>query len=113
MLSGVGRQTRRLVLSSTQNVMHNNHERPAFRLTCIQALQSLLPLGKPEMDPKPAVIDEVPFEESDIADVREPPFPGNFFHNGYANGQFGEAEDDWEDEDEEDEEGVEPECRQQ
>lgn len=67
------------------------------------------------MDPKPAVIDEVPFEESDIADVREPPFPGNFFDDGYANDQFGEHEGDWEDEDEDedDDEGVEPECRQQ
>ncbi|KAI0767920.1 hypothetical protein BC629DRAFT_876310 [Irpex lacteus] len=57
------------------------------------ALAALLPPGKPEMDPKPAVIDEVPFEASDIAD-------------------FGETEDDWEDEDEEDD-GYEPECRQQ
>ncbi|KAI0701331.1 hypothetical protein BC835DRAFT_1323461 [Cytidiella melzeri] len=74
------------------------------------ALEALLPPGKPEMDPKPAVIDEVAFEESDLEDVREPPFPGTFFDDGYA--KFGDHEDDWEDEDE-DEEGVEPECRQQ
>lgn len=75
-----------------------------------QALAALLPPGKPELDPKPAVIDEVAFEESDIADVREPPFPGNFFDDGYA--KFGDNEDEWEDEDEDDD-GYEPECRQQ
>ncbi|CAL1716820.1 unnamed protein product [Somion occarium] len=58
------------------------------------ALEALLPPKKPEMDPKPAVIDEVPFEERDIVD-------------------FGEGDEgDWEDEDEEDETG-EPECRPQ
>ena len=70
----------------------------------------MLPPGKPELDPKPAVIDEVAFEESDIADVREPPFPGNFFDDGYA--KFGDNEEEWEDEDEDDD-GYEPECRQQ
>lgn len=63
-----------------------------------KALEDLLPPKKPEMDPKPAVIDEVPFEESDIVD-------------------FGEGDDDdWEDEDEEEEDEddlSEPECRTQ
>ncbi|KAI0710127.1 DnaJ-domain-containing protein [Earliella scabrosa] len=60
-----------------------------------QALSALLPPKKPEMDPKPAVVDEVPFEESDIVD-------------------FGEGDEaDWEDEDDDDDDGMEPECRPQ
>ncbi|CDO74911.1 hypothetical protein BN946_scf184988.g18 [Trametes cinnabarina] len=58
-----------------------------------KALAGLLPPKKPEMDPKPAVVDEVPFEESDIID-------------------FGDDEEEWEDEDDEDD-GMEPECRTQ
>lgn len=78
-----------------------------------QALEALLPPKKPEMDPKPAVIDEVDFEESDIADVRETPFAGgNFFDHGFSN-QFGDDEHDWEDEDDEEDEMGEPECRPQ
>ncbi|KAI0784164.1 DnaJ-domain-containing protein [Abortiporus biennis] len=76
----------------------------------VKALEALLPPKKAEMDPKPAVIDEVPFEESDIVDVRETPFNGsNFFDHGFGT-QFGEDEADWEDED--DEHG-EPECTTQ
>ncbi|OCH95463.1 DnaJ-domain-containing protein [Obba rivulosa] len=57
------------------------------------ALERLLPPKKREMDPRPAVVDEVPFEETDIVD-------------------FGTGdEDDWEDEDEE--HGEEPECQHQ
>ena len=67
------------------------------------------------MDPKPAVIDEVPFEESDIVDVRESPFaPSNFFDHGFG-AQFGaDNDEDWEDdeEEEEDEDGQ-PESRPQ
>ncbi|GJE94872.1 DnaJ-domain-containing protein [Phanerochaete sordida] len=48
-----------------------------------KALEALLPPKKPELDPKPAVIDEVAFEESDLAD-------------------FGDDENDWEDDEEED-----------
>ena len=41
------------------------------------------------------MIDEVDFEESDLADVRETPFAGgNFFDHGFAN-QFGDDENDW------------------
>jgi len=59
-----------------------------------KALEELLPPKKPEMEPKPAVIDEVPFEEGDIVD-------------------FGEGDDeDWEDDDDDDEHG-EPDCRPQ
>nr|VWO95890.1 Uncharacterized protein [Ganoderma boninense] len=81
----------------------------------IQALAAILPPKKPEMDPKPAIVDEVPFEESDIVDVRETPFPAgsNFFD--HASGfQFGEGDEgDWEDEDDDDDDGIEPECRPQ
>ena len=82
-------------------------------MICAQALEALLPPKKPEMDPKPAVIDEVDFEESDLADVRETPFAGsNFFDHGFDT-QFGEGdEEDWEDDDEDDEHG-EPDCRPQ
>ena len=77
-----------------------------------QALEALLPPKKPEMDPKPAVVDEVAYEESDIADVREQAFAGgNFFDHGFST-QFGEG--DWEDEDEDDDDDMdEPECRPQ
>ena len=57
------------------------------------------------------MIDEVPFEESDIVEVRETPFTdGTFFDHGFAS-QFGDEEEDWEDE--EDSEDGEPECRNQ
>lgn len=90
----------------------------------LQALEGLLPPKKPEMDPRPAVVDEVPFEESDIVDVRAHHFPGSSFfdRSGFAQ-QFGEGEDGWEDddddEDDDDEEdewgphGHEPECQPQ
>ncbi|KAI0370384.1 DnaJ-domain-containing protein [Pilatotrama ljubarskyi] len=57
-----------------------------------KALAGLLPPKKDEMDPKPAIVDEVPFEESDIVDFG------------------GDDEEDWEDEDDD---GMEPECRTQ
>jgi DnaJ family protein A protein 2 len=62
-----------------------------------RALESILPPKKREMSPRPPVVDEAEFEESDIVD-------------------FGEEEDDWEDEDDEDldgDDGAQPECRQQ
>ena len=68
------------------------------------------------MDPKPAVIDEVPFEGGDIVDVRETRFAGsNCFDHGFGT-QFGDDDEgDWEDEDDEDDEDEmgEPECRPQ
>ncbi|THH30004.1 hypothetical protein EUX98_g4195 [Antrodiella citrinella] len=79
-----------------------------------QTLEALLPPKKTEMEPKPAVIDEVPFEEGDIVDVRETPFAGtNFFDHGFDT-QFGEGDDeeDWEDDEDDDEHG-EPDCRPQ
>lgn len=81
--------------------------------TALQALEVLLPAKKPEIDPKPAVIDEVPFEESEIVDVRATPFAsGNFFDQGFAS-QFGDEEEDWEDDEEDEDEDGEPECRTQ
>lgn len=80
-----------------------------------QTLEAILPPKKAEMEPKPAVIDEVPFEEGDIVDVRATPFAGsNFFDHGFDT-QFGEGDGDgWEDdEDDEDDEHGEPECRPQ
>jgi DnaJ family protein A protein 2 len=70
-----------------------------------------------EMSPRPPVVDEAEFEESDIVDVRARSFPAgsDFFDQGFQS-QFGEGEDDWEDEDDgdlEDHIGAEPECRQQ
>ncbi|KAH9945316.1 DnaJ-domain-containing protein [Epithele typhae] len=81
------------------------------------ALAAVLPPKKAEMDPKPAVVDEVPFEESEIVDVRERPFPAgsNFFDHAHGF-QFGEGEEaDWEDDEDDDDEddGMEPECRTQ
>ncbi|KAL0954649.1 hypothetical protein HGRIS_003601 [Hohenbuehelia grisea] len=63
------------------------------------ALDKLLPPKKADVQPRPAVVDDAEFEESDIMD-------------------FGDDEDGWEDEDDEDEEygfheGPEPECRPQ
>jgi len=62
-----------------------------------KTLESMLPPKKTEMSPRPPVVDEAEFEESDIV-------------------EFGEGEDDWEDEDDEDLDddiGAQPECRQQ
>jgi DnaJ family protein A protein 2 len=68
------------------------------------ALESMLPPKTMEMSPRPSVVDEADFEESDIVD-------------------FGEDDDDWEDDDDGDDDddddayddhmGAEPECRQQ
>ncbi|OAX37773.1 DnaJ-domain-containing protein [Rhizopogon vinicolor AM-OR11-026] len=82
------------------------------------ALERLLPPKKPNMDPMPEVVDEAPYEEGDIVDVRARSFPASsdFFDQGFPS-QFGEGdEDDWEDEDEDDYDhdmGGEPECRPQ
>lgn len=80
----------------------------------LQKLGPLLPPKKEDVDPRPAVVDEAEFEESDIVDVRARSFPAspNFFDHGFAS-QFGEGDEDaWEDEGE-DEMGGDPECRTQ
>ncbi|KAG1747085.1 uncharacterized protein EDB91DRAFT_1245535 [Suillus paluster] len=83
------------------------------------ALERLLPPKKLDMDPMPEIVDEVPYEEGDIVDVRARSFPAgsDFFDQGFAS-QFGDGdEDDWEDEDDDDYDnddmGGEPECRPQ
>jgi DnaJ family protein A protein 2 len=72
------------------------------------------------MDPMPEVVDEVPYEEGDIVDVRARSFPASsdFFDQEFAS-QFGEGDEDgWEDDDDDDYDdhddmGGEPECRPQ
>jgi DnaJ family protein A protein 2 len=85
----------------------------------LEALERLLPSKKPDMDPMPEIVDEVPYEEGDIVDVRARSFPAgsDFFDQGFAS-QFGEGDDDdWEDDDGDDYDndnmGGEPECRPQ
>ncbi|KAF8896222.1 hypothetical protein BD779DRAFT_1494583 [Infundibulicybe gibba] len=78
------------------------------------ALASLLPPKKKDIDPRPDVVDEAEFEETNIADVRARSFPAspNFFDQGFAS-QFGDGDDDgWEDDDDDDD-GMGPECRPQ
>ncbi|KAI6122172.1 hypothetical protein EDD16DRAFT_1894626 [Pisolithus croceorrhizus] len=83
------------------------------------ALARLLPPKKADIDPAPEVIDEAPFEEADLEDVRARCFPASsdFFDQAFAS-QFGEGDgDEWEDDDDDDyddhEMGGEPECRPQ
>jgi DnaJ homolog subfamily A member 2 len=86
------------------------------KVDVVQALTALLPPKKAEVEPRPAIVDEVPFEEADAAHVRGRAFPpgADFFEHGFGP-QFGDDDDDddegaWEDDD--DEEGT-PECRTQ
>ena len=81
-----------------------------------QALEALLPPKKTDVEPRPAVVDEAEYEESDMVEVRARSFPADtdFFDQGFAfASQFGEGADEeaWEDDD--DEGGAEPECRTQ
>ncbi|THH19798.1 hypothetical protein EW146_g1418 [Bondarzewia mesenterica] len=78
------------------------------------ALEALLPPKKADVEPKPQVVDEVPYEESDMVEVRARSFPAgsDFFDQVFAS-QFGEGADDDAWEDDEDEDGAEPECRTQ
>ena len=68
-------------------------------------LESFLPPKKKELEPLPEIVDEVPYEESDIGELR------SSFLDGGLDGQFGDDDSDWEDEDDEDVE--QPECRPQ
>jgi DnaJ family protein A protein 2 len=80
----------------------------------------VLPPKKKDIEPRPSVVDEAEFEESDVVDVRAQSFPAaaNFFDQSFTS-QFGSREEDWEDEDEDDsfdDDGIfnhEPECRPQ
>lgn len=73
----------------------------------------MLPPKKVDVDPKPEIVDEAAYEETDVVEVRSRSFPAgsDFFDQGFAS-QFGEDEGAWEDDDDDDE-GVEPECRPQ
>lgn len=83
-----------------------------------QELARLLPPKKANIEPAPEIVDNAPFEEADLADVRARCFPASsdFFDQAFAS-QFGGDEDDWEDEDDDDYDdhgmGGEPECRPQ
>ena len=68
-----------------------------------QALEAILPPKKSDIEPRPTIVDEVPYENGDITDVRARSFPAGkgFFDDTF--GQFGETDDDWVDEDEGDE----------
>ena len=74
----------------------------------------MLPPKKVDIEPRPAVVDEVDFEESDIVEVRSGSFPAgpSFFDHGFPS-QFGSREEDWEDEDGEEYGGGQPECNPQ
>ena len=98
-------------------------------MLCVrQTLSALLPPRKSEIDPLPEVVDEVPFETSDLGDVRDPPFSAGahfFDHPSFfgSEAQFGDADDEddegdveggWVDEDDEDGHGMDgAECRHQ
>lgn len=76
------------------------------RLTCLffQALESLLPPKKNDIQPLPSVVDDLEFEETDLAEVRSRSYPAgpNFFDQGFPY-QFGEGDDDdWLDDDDDD-----------
>ncbi|KAH8118129.1 DnaJ-domain-containing protein, partial [Phellopilus nigrolimitatus] len=81
------------------------------------ALYPLLPPKKPDLEPRPAVVDTPAYEEGDFVDVRARSFPaGADFLNqsAFSSFQFGadeDAEEAWTDEDDEGE--GEPECRTQ
>ena len=82
-----------------------------------QALEPLLPPRKPDLEPRPSVVDEPAYEEADSANVRARSFPpGADFLNqsAFSAFQFGadeEDEDAWIDED--DETDGQPECQTQ
>lgn len=97
------------------------HVRQRFPYSLLQALVPLLPPKKEDMVPRPAIVDEAEFEESDMVDVRARSFPASsdFFDQGFES-QFGDGDEgEWEDEEEEegdyDDDGMgpEPECRPQ
>ncbi|EKM78660.1 hypothetical protein AGABI1DRAFT_75045 [Agaricus bisporus var. burnettii JB137-S8] len=72
-----------------------------------QALASLLPPKKQDIEPLPNQVDDAAFEEVDLAEVRSHSYAAgpNFFDQGFPH-QFGEGnEDDWLDDDDDDEYG--------
>ena len=88
------------ILISRQAVHPSIHPFITNLFCVIQALQSLHPPKKKDIEPLPEIVDEVDYEESDIAELRS-----TFLDHGFGD------ESDWEDEDDDDDE--EPECRPQ
>ncbi|TFK27171.1 chaperone regulator [Coprinopsis marcescibilis] len=72
----------------------------------VAALAALLPPKKPEIDPLPEIVDEVPFEESDIGEIQ-----GTFLDQEL--GAAFDDEDDWEDDDDDDHIHGAPDCQPQ
>jgi DnaJ family protein A protein 2 len=81
----------------------------------LQALATLLPPKKTDIEPLPEIVDEVAFEESTLTEVRARSFPaGSGFFDQALPSQFGEGdENDWEDDEEDDDVGEPPECQPQ
>lgn len=76
-----------------------------------------MPPKKVDIEPRPEIVDDAKFEESDIVDVRARSFPASasFFDQGFTS-QFGEDnEENWEDEDDDefDHFDTEPQCPNQ
>ncbi|KAJ3567883.1 hypothetical protein NP233_g6069 [Leucocoprinus birnbaumii] len=72
-----------------------------------QALESILPPKKGDIEPRPSIVDDVEFEETDLAEVRSRSYPAgpNFFDQGFPY-QFGEGDEaDWIDDEDDDEFG--------
>jgi DnaJ family protein A protein 2 len=86
-----------------------------------QALGALLPPKKTDAEPRPEIVDEADFEESDIVDVRSRSFTASssFFDHGFPSQFGGDTEEDWVDDDDDDNDmsddrmGPEPQCPQQ
>ena len=73
----------------------------------VQTLEKLLPPRRPNLEPRPEVVDAPDYEEADSADVRTRSFPaGADFLNqsAFSAFQFGadEDEDAWTDDDDDD-----------
>lgn len=80
----------------------------------------LLPPKRIDAEPRPEVVHEAAFEESDIVDVRSRSFPAtsSFFDHGFPSQFGGNDENDWVDEDDDDRQtddgmGPEPQCQPQ
>jgi DnaJ family protein A protein 2 len=74
----------------------------------------VLPPKKRDIEPRPEVVDQAVFEESDIVDVRARSFPAgpDFFDRAFSS-QFGSNDDDWEDDDDDEYGGDGTECTPQ
>jgi DnaJ family protein A protein 2 len=74
-----------------------------------------LPPKKSDIEPLPNIVDDVEFEETDLAEVRSRSYPAgpNFFDQSFPY-QFGEGDEgDWLDDDDDDYGDQHPECQHQ